>query len=454
MVTAPRDAVAKQGYDPASAEFSEAGLERATTRCLQDLSTSSKIPVEVLVRVVDKNNAACEELAARAASRRSRVGSLIKQARQEGVPCEMDDGVQGLFSDLLGTLGLRAAANEAQSVAGGWAAFMPSAAFSSSTATEQVQPGPAVGVQPGADVLGVDAFLEELRHGPGRATHQAIQFLSEMEELRRRFLKLRGCWPSLRENICRAYKTGKPLQIQSVNWTLAEAMSWRRGMRSAFSNADALCSRIEDFLFRCNQEREERRQWRQKTETIVSGLDSAVAARIAGLSWLRRTAAALASSNRLEEVSESAAKTFELNLQAAELAQHRLKKCAATVMRFETEHTIVQTAVGRLSSLKTELLETADAASSAADLLLGADGLNGKRAEFLEGATNALKALMEAIDEAADALCACPLQFPKDGGAVPEISKEAEKAFCDWVRDILCKEESEEEEELSEESIE
>lgn len=475
-------------------KLSEVDLYQLTTTCVQKLRTAEKISLETLVRVVDGNCNACEELAAHAAHKKTRVANLKRQAELEmaksgSLSAEEGSLAQELFSeflvgtsdffagttnDLFGTLGFLGAAPDVRTSAeptsvqnNGRRQQMqrksapeassraPEATVSSFLSATQAKPATTEDARRPRESEGVDVdeVLEELRNGPRRATREAARLLDEFENLRRRFAKLRSSWPSIRENIRRAFGTDQPLQTKSLSWTLAEALSWHRGMKTSLRNADVLCSRMEDFVECCRQEKEDRRQLRAKSLGLLCGLEDTVAARIAALTWLRRADAYVNAykdgchtSGREEEVLEGQEGIFGRNLEAAEYAASRLVKCAAAVMMVEREHAVVQDAVGRLNALKTELLETTDAATTASDALHSRSSSGGTKyrgkflVQLIEDAVTALTDLHGAVDEANEALSDCPFQFLRKGGKVFPEKPDAKdvEALRKWIHTSLC----------------
>jgi hypothetical protein len=492
MVTATKEAIL--GDSP------ESDLESATAKCLKDLGTVQKISSAGLVNIVDRNQAACEELAASAADWRLRVRQLTKQARKEfggsDWPTFVEDGAsaQAIFSDLMDSLNWLATGEEEIFPNASWRpeALAPPVAFSlprplssqadrgqqiaaksmldlaASSISDAVaplqfsaqqgqpsQPHRCFGGETGKPRLegrlDLDEALEELREGPRRTACNCMRLLKELEEMRHRFNKLRSWWPKLRKSISICYKEGKPIQIKELKMTLKEAVAWRGCMDILLNNANIICHRTEDFLQRCKDERDEKKQWKAKCEAVLCDLDRPLAARIAALTWCRRARAVITwKHDELDDLKECTAKTFARNLEAAELAARHLVKCAAIVMRLESDHETVQSAVGRLSSLKTCLLETSDAALAASDTLLESNRSIGANLTLLAHAIETLSSLLKAIDEAAETLNNCPLDLKKLEAVVsPEnLSIKSVQAFCEWVRNSLVEEEDAEDEEF------
>lgn len=426
-------------------------LERATVKCVQDLLTAQRMPLEALLKVVEKNRIACENLAGRAAGPGSRVRQLAETAHRELGLDKAGEDASGTFSDFLAGLGF---GPEAAIPGNGTSNVAPPAR----APAQQARPLP---LKAGTVASGyVDAVLEELQQGPRRAMREALRLLRELEDLRRRFNKLRSYWSSLQESIRHAYSSDVPLQIASLKWTLNEALAWRRRMMAALSNAEVLAEGLQDAIDRHRQEYEENRRWKAKARELLTSCEQAVSARIVAVTWLRKARIVIATASgppvpgapRLIQGNDNGSRailydapdTFTRNLEVAEAVQRRLVKCAGAVMRVEPEHTTVQRAVSQLAELKTGLLETADAAAVASDRLM--DVQDGEEyLTLVEEAADALSSLTAAVDEAVETLSDCPL--PADVGAAAEHNIKDGEALRAWLQNSLLAEPNEEDEE-------
>eukprot|EP00427_Karlodinium_veneficum_P033751 CAMPEP_0169197960 /NCGR_PEP_ID=MMETSP1016-20121227/8559_1 /TAXON_ID=342587 /ORGANISM="Karlodinium micrum, Strain CCMP2283" /LENGTH=193 /DNA_ID=CAMNT_0009274667 /DNA_START=192 /DNA_END=774 /DNA_ORIENTATION=+ len=160
-----------------------------------------------------------------------------------------------------------------------------------------------------------------------------------------------------------------------------------------------------------------------KTHDALLGLEKSTAARIAASTWLRRARivdsqiadASTIADTQLDLVCGGASIIVQMNLEAAELAQRRVQKCASVVMRVETEQIIVSQTVARLSRVKMDLAERANAVAVASDSLLQSMpfGASVEKASSFRATVDALQRLLEAIDKATELLTKCPLESQK-----------------------------------------
>jgi len=442
-------------------------LEGATRRCVKELQTADKMCLEDLLYLVERNGTACEELAARASAQRSRIKSLVKAARRElaGVVPDISEeeeqarrgssqGPRGLVSDILGILGLETRPLKPTALFAEKPSAPPVALGGPLSSGASSTAGAGEAARPCA--VDIDSALEELALAPGRAMREAVSMLSNVEDLRRRFQKLRACWPALRDAICRAHGSSDPLEIASLVWTLQEALVWRGHLASWLVEADRVCSRVQDCVEQGRAEVEERCRWRRMAQELLMGLEKEVASRVAAVNWLRRTcfpaapslhhAAAAGRAGEQggdEQLLDEGVDVLNETLEVAELVENRLVKIAGAVMRFETDHTIVKAAVAKLAALKGGVHASTEPVSNAVDALSGAEEWE-LGADAVEEAAEALRGLLAAIDQANAALANCPLpraSLAGDGGAPPAAAEaprpEVITKFRTWVRDCL-----------------
>lgn len=442
-------------------------LEQETRKCLHQLQTSDRLPLESLHKIFDGNAAFCEELAAAAAPRRGRLKALLDTAAREvGSAFAVDRhvntddiwGKQSLFNDFLGSLGWFTEASPAKGyspasappspmlraprrhTAASSAAFLQGPAKDAPTApamrrtvdgsvTERsdsatMAPHAAAPLGLGAvgPPLNLDTVLGEMLQAPARAAHQGVGLLQELDDLHRRFNKLRTSWPGLKTSVWRAYQSDVPVFVSSLRWTLKEALSWQRQMEAALARCDASCALIEDCIEQHRLEVDANTRFRAKASHLLGGLEKPVGARAEAVLWLRRSAAA---GGQVDDASP----VVEKNIEVANAAQHRLMKCASAVIRLERNHILVHQAVSRLSQLRGDLQKACDLASKASHSL-SALPEEADCTAAAEAVSATLKALLAVIDKAGQVTGGFPLEVT---GLDEPDSTAASEALSSWL---------------------
>lgn len=458
-------------------------LEQATRACLQGLRTAKHVSCGELLHVIDTNWLACEGLVEHLAGHRAELQDLVHEAQGEVLP--QDAGgrelpaseephplcssatpgamaevwtpsapwapAMGLFTDLLSTLGI---APEAR------AAADPAPARHVVEWPRAPEPAPTFLEDDGRArsrtrglLVDLDAALEQLEHGSERAAQEGARLLSELEDLGRRFEKLRACWPCLRESICRAYEVSKPLETASLAGTLREVLLWRRALAAVFEGAGQACEQLRDGLEQARARRGERARWRTLARGLLGDLEPAMAARAASALWLQGPGAREEPEGGELRATAEAAEALGRNLEPVEALERQLVCCAAVVLRCEGEPMLVQRASRRFARARRRLLAAVEGAALARCRLKAVDeDGDAAVAGLAQAATGALRELLHATDRVSAALEGAPeVAFRGPEAVGPALHVAAADAECfagpaaaeevrelhAWVRDVL-----------------
>lgn len=313
-------------------------LDADTKKCLRQLQLAQCVSCKELLRIINGNDAACEvdrlrceagtaalrgpvsELRA-ALSRRGRAGNTVPVQKKQ----VETEPTFGLFGDWFGS----------------WSATgQPSQDTLVSTR------GRASRAAPG-DLADFNSSLEQLERGPDLAAQSGMRLLQTAEELQLRLEHLRRGWPQLRRAVQRSHETGLPLATAELSHALQEAMSCRRGLRRTLGAAvEAVEAQLRDGIDKLGGDLEEDLRWRSKSRAVLDGLDKALAARTAAVLWLHGPQGSPKPPDVATEVAERC-------LEAVELLDQRLVKCASSIMRSETDVAIVQRSTRRLLPART-----------------------------------------------------------------------------------------------------
>eukprot|EP00929_Paragymnodinium_shiwhaense_P113162 TRINITY_DN81418_c0_g1_i1.p1 TRINITY_DN81418_c0_g1~~TRINITY_DN81418_c0_g1_i1.p1 ORF type:complete len:472 (-),score=95.91 TRINITY_DN81418_c0_g1_i1:120-1535(-) len=441
----PKPKVAARSSYSVAGRTQSLDVDEATYALLEELANAEKLPFKRLLRLVHANQTACEEALERGQKPRTELRELFGVARTElkkdwhesgGASSSSSGGYRaassptsadaGLFSDLMVTLGL-------------------------------TQPARAPVLIPTAQEADLDKahFIIYSREPVRRSLQDAAQLIHDIEDHERRIQKLRALWPCIEDAVNKAVELGAPLEIATIQWTLKEAMNWRKRAASIDEFADVLAGRLLDAVEVSRLDRKEKLRLRAEKRVLLRGMSKVAAARAAATLWLQGR-----ERGRPDAVAE-AADTLERNLKVADNLDERLKKCAGMVMRAEPHRTTVRRAVRRLQTFKTDLTAAVDKVAFAS----GQGGcIHGDLSEFLgmapapsrttdedkedvgsrqleialrhngEALENALRDLLDAIDASARLLHACPAMMP---GAKVAAEGEEEEPFQKWMKDEL-----------------
>merc|ERR1712039_609698 len=148
---------------------------------------------------------------------------------------------------------------------------------------------------------------------------------------------------------------------------------------------------------------------------------------------------------------DAALQALQRNLDAVEVLNNRLVKCAGTVMKTETEVSVVQPAVHRLVGLRRQLQDAAQEVEKVRCSLVphtSGDAAKPENAEALplilaEAAAEVLPQLSVVMDKAHSLLASRPNAGSDNDDSILDKDKDKDRQeFRIWVRGVLLEQDS------------
>lgn len=377
-------------------------MDLETRKCIVDIQAAESFSMETLLAVIEGNSAACEALSDEGVLLRSRVAILLEDARRRA-----SDLVRGLEEPTRAP---------------------PSSSFVGALFTTRPRDHEAA-----AAVSGHDGGTPEMVACGRQAAQKAISLLAELDGLGQRLEKLQSCWPNLRATIAHAKERREPFKSGTLTVALGEALSWRQSSVAALHDSESICAQLFESIEWCHTVQVERQRWRELTRKQLSEMDKPVAARVTAVLWTRRARGFTGqlSIDAPGSSFEGATESLAQNLEAAEVLQRRLVRCASAVMRSEAERAAVEQAVQKLAMLKHSLCLAAERASSVERQLVEAPSAP---EDFVEIVQTELHALFAVADRVSIMLAGCPLD---DDNAAQATDIQDMEAFEAWIRERL-----------------